>query len=59
MKKRILLTSFDTWLEDQQSNSSDDLLFEVTKVDSLPFDLNFLRLLPVDTRLASSLVMAK
>ncbi|QLE58772.1 peptidase C15 [Nostoc sp. TCL26-01] len=59
MKKSILLTSFDTWLEDQESNSSDDLLLEVTKLDSLPFNLHFLRLLPVDTKLASSLVMAK
>jgi pyroglutamyl-peptidase len=48
MKKRILLTSFDTWLSDQQSNSSDDLLLEVTKVDSILHDLKFLRLLPVD-----------
>ncbi|BAB73326.1 peptidase C15 [Anabaena sp. FACHB-709] len=59
MKKRILLTSFDTWLEDQKSNSSDDLLFEVTKLNSLPLDLQFLRLLPVDIGLASSLVIAK
>ncbi|BAY39030.1 hypothetical protein NIES2111_33800 [Nostoc sp. NIES-2111] len=59
MKKRILLTSFATWLEDQKSNSSDDLLFEVSKLDSLPDDLQFLRLLPVDIGLASAKVMAK
>jgi pyroglutamyl-peptidase len=59
MKKRILLTSFATWLEDQKSNSSDDLLFEVTKLDLLPDDLQFLRLLPVDIDLASGKVMAK
>ncbi|HIK06742.1 MAG TPA: peptidase C15 [Trichormus sp. M33_DOE_039] len=59
MKKRILLTSFDTWLENQPSNSSDDLLLEVTKLDLLPYDLNFLRLLPVDIELASVRVMAK
>jgi pyroglutamyl-peptidase len=59
MKKRILLTSFDTWLENQPSNSSDDLLFEVAKLDSLPYDLNFLRLLPVDIELASYRVIAK
>jgi pyroglutamyl-peptidase len=59
MKKRILLTSFDTWLDDQHSNSSDDLLFEVSKLDSLPYDLKFLRLLPVDIELASYRVMAK
>lgn len=59
MKKRILLTSFDTWLDDQQSNSSDDLLLEVIKLDSLPYDLKFLRLLPVNIDLASYRVMAK
>lgn len=59
MKKRFLLTSFDTWLSDQQSNSSDDLLQEVSKVDSIPHDLKFLRLLPVDVMLASSWVIQK
>jgi pyroglutamyl-peptidase len=59
MKKRILLTSFTTWLPDQKSNSSDDLLFEVTKLNSLPCDLQFLRLLPVDIELASAEVIAK
>ncbi|WP_427159071.1 peptidase C15 [Aliinostoc sp. HNIBRCY26] len=59
MKKRILLTSFDTWLENQPSNSSDDLLLEVMKLDSLPYDLNFLRLLPVDVELASVRVVDK
>ncbi|AFY42820.1 hypothetical protein [Nostoc sp. PCC 7107] len=59
MKKRILLTSFDTWLNDQPSNSSDDLLQEVSQVDSIPHDLKFLRLLPVDVMLASSWVIQK
>jgi pyroglutamyl-peptidase len=59
MKKRILLTSFDTWLSDQQSNSSDDLLQELIKVESIPHDLKFLRLLPVDVMLASSWVIQK
>ncbi len=59
MKKRILLTSFDTWLKDQQSNSSDDLLLEVTKLELIPHDLTFLRQLPVDVRLASTQVMEK
>ena len=57
MKKRILLTSFDIWLKDQQSNSSDDLLLEVTKVNLIPHDLSFLRLLPVDVQLASTQVI--
>jgi pyroglutamyl-peptidase len=59
MNKRILLTSFATWLNDQQSNSSDDLLVQVTKVESIPHDLTFLRQLPVDVELASSQVIAK
>ncbi|MEH2128039.1 pyroglutamyl-peptidase I family protein [Nostoc sp.] len=59
MKKRILLTSFDTWLKDQQSNSSDDLLLEVTKLYLIPHDLTFLRQLPVDVELASTQVMEK
>ncbi|MEH2412897.1 MAG: hypothetical protein V7K36_29835 [Nostoc sp.] len=57
MKKRILLTSFDIWLKDQQSNSFDDLLFEVTKLDLIPHDLSFLRQLPVDVQLASTQVI--
>ncbi|AVH73075.1 pyroglutamyl-peptidase I family protein [Nostoc sp. 'Lobaria pulmonaria (5183) cyanobiont'] len=59
MKKRILLTSFDTWLKDQQSNSSDDLLLEVTKLELIPHDLTFLRQLPVDVQLASTQVREK
>ncbi len=59
MAKRILLTSFEVWLSDQLSNSSDDLLAEVIKDDSLPHDLKFLRRLPVDIHLASSQVIQK
>ncbi|MFW9259369.1 peptidase C15 [Nostoc sp. KVJ20] len=59
MKKRILLTSFDIWLKDQLSNSSDDLLLEVTKLDLIQHDLTFLRQLPVDVQLASTQVMEK
>ncbi|GAX35314.1 peptidase C15 [Nodularia sp. NIES-3585] len=59
MAKRILLTSFEVWLSDQLSNSSDDLLLEVIKANSLPHDLKFLRRLPVDIHLASSQVIQK
>jgi pyroglutamyl-peptidase len=59
MKKRILLTSFDIWLPHQQSNSSDDLLIEVGKLNSLAHDFTFLRQLPVDVQLASSQVQTK
>ncbi|MEA5503090.1 peptidase C15 [Halotia wernerae UHCC 0503] len=59
MAKRILLTSFDIWLPDQQSNSSNDLLLEVAQLNSIPYDLTFLHQLPVNVQLASSLVIQK
>jgi pyroglutamyl-peptidase len=59
MQKKILLTSFDIWLSQQESNSSDDLLLALAKMASLPHDLNFLPRLPVDVQLASSRVIAK
>ncbi len=59
MKKTILLTSFDTWLDSQQSNAADDLLLELAKMASTPHQLTFLRQLPVDIKPASSLVLAK
>jgi pyroglutamyl-peptidase len=59
MQKKILLTSFDTWLSDQQSNSSDDLLLELAKMACVCNDLIFLRRLPVDVDLASSRVIVK
>lgn len=57
--KKILLTSFDVWLSEQESNSSDDLLLQLAKMASVPHDLYFLRRLPVDVQLASSQVIAK
>lgn len=59
MQKKILLTSFDTWLNEQQSNSSDDLLLELAKMADSSHDLIFLRRLPVDVEVASSLVITK
>ncbi|MBK1986836.1 peptidase C15 [Sphaerospermopsis aphanizomenoides BCCUSP55] len=59
MHKKILLTSFDTWLSDQESNSSDDLLIELAKMADISDDLIFCRRLPVDVALASSRVIAK
>jgi len=57
MSKKVLLTSFTTWLPHQKSNSSDDLLHEVTKDDSLRASLTTLRQLPVDIQQASNLVI--
>lgn len=58
MPNKILLTSFNTWLPHQTSNSSDDLLTEIAKLDTSSF-LTFLKLLPVDVGLASYCVIAK
>lgn len=59
MKKRFLLTSFEIWLPHQRSNSSDDLLMEVSKLDSRFHNFNLIRLLPVDIELASGRVLEK
>jgi pyroglutamyl-peptidase len=59
MNKRLLLTSFDTWLPHQKSNSSDDLLIEVAKLEKIPLDLTFERQLPVNIEQASSRVIQK
>ena len=60
MKTKILLTSFQTWLPHQKSNSSDDLLAAIQKPDYsiLDVDLAFVRNLPVDIELASQKVIA-
>lgn len=58
MPNKILLTSFNTWLLHQISNSSDDLLNEIAKLDTSSF-LIFLKLLPVDVELASYYVITK
>ena len=56
MSKKILFTSFTTWLPHQKSNSSDDLLQEI----QIAGDRNsFLRQLPVDIELASKSVISK
>lgn len=57
MVKEILLTSFTTWLPEQNSNSSDDLLQEIIKSDYEFISLQLLRLLPVDIELASCRVI--
>ena len=59
MTAKILLTSFDTWLPHHKSNSSDDLLIEIAKLNSLPYSLTFLRRLPVDVSKASLSVLSQ
>ena len=57
---RVLLTSFQTWLEHQRSNSSDDLLNIVNGFQVRDRELSslfFLRQLPVNTDLAAAQVI--
>jgi pyroglutamyl-peptidase len=60
MPQKILLTSFQTWLPHQKSNSSDDLLdsINITSVQQGALDsLFFLRQLPVNAELATQQVI--
>ena len=59
MQTKILLSSFSTWLPHQKSNSSDDLLAEIQKLNDDSISLFFLRNLPVDVQLASQQVIAE
>ena len=56
MSEKILLTSFQTWLPHQPSNSSDELLIEVKAL--FPPTSLFLRQLPVDITKASERTIA-
>lgn len=59
MTKKILLTSFTTWLPHHTTNSSDDLLEKISQLNYTFAVLNFLRQLPVNIQLASNIVMEK
>lgn len=56
---RILLTSFQTWLPHQASNSSDDLINHLDRLALLPIETHLLRQIPVDFHLASQQVIRK
>ena len=57
MPVKLLLTSFQTWLPHQTSNSSDDLLEIIEKRRSDLDSLFFLRKLPVNIELAADRVI--
>jgi len=59
MTKKILLTSFTTWLPHQNTNSSDDLLEKISQLNYTFAALNLLRQLPVNIQLACDIVMEK
>ena len=54
----VLLTSFQTWMAEQSSNSSDDLLIEIQKLAPQEYRAHFLRQLPVDFEIAPQRVIA-
>jgi pyroglutamyl-peptidase len=54
---RCLLTSFQTWLPHQKSNSSDDLLEAFSSKEIPDISFAYLRRLPVDIFLASQQVI--
>ncbi|MEM7760039.1 MAG: peptidase C15, partial [Cyanobacteria bacterium P01_A01_bin.40] len=58
MSAKILLTSFQTWLPHQKSNSSDDLLTLLQEQHGNFSNLSFLRQLPVDIHLATEQVVS-
>ncbi|WP_318013922.1 hypothetical protein [Oscillatoria salina] len=58
-KRKILLTSFQTWLPHQKSNSSDDLLAQIAGSNFPDAEIAFLRQLVVDTETASKNAIGK
>jgi pyroglutamyl-peptidase len=57
MHPTLLLTTFETWLPHQPSNSSDDLVQELQTLQLLPICCQVLRRLPVDVDLAFQQVL--
>jgi pyroglutamyl-peptidase len=55
----VLITTFQTWLSHQASNSSDDLIAYLLQTGQLPIDCHCLRHVPVDFNVASRQVIAK
>ena len=58
MSKKIILTSFSTWLSHHSSNASDNLLEEIQQHQFESSSLTFLRQLPVDVPQASGRAIA-
>ncbi len=54
-----LITTFQTWLPHQVSNSADDLIAHLLKTDRLPSDCQLLRHIPVDFQVAPAMVLAR
>ena len=59
MEIKVLLTSFDIWKPEQKSNSSDDLLALISSQKSTDYSLNFIRKLPVDSKIAPEIVISQ
>ena len=58
MEIKVLLTSFDIWKPEQKSNSSDDLLALISSQKLTDYYLNFIRKLPVDSKIAPEIVIS-
>jgi pyroglutamyl-peptidase len=54
-----LITTFQTWLPHQVSNSSDDLVAHLLATDRVPPDCHLLRHVPVDFHVAPRQVLAR
>jgi pyroglutamyl-peptidase len=54
-----LITTFQTWLPHQVSNSSDDLIAHLLKTDRVPSNCHLLRHIPVDFHVAPAMVLAR
>lgn len=58
-KIKVLLTSFDIWKPEHKSNSSDDLLGQISARELTDYSLTLLRKLPVDSQVAPQIVISK
>ncbi|MGB3513893.1 MAG: peptidase C15 [Microcoleaceae cyanobacterium] len=58
IKTKVLLTSFDIWKPEHKSNSSDDLLSQISAQKLRDSSLTFIRKLPVDSQVAPQIVIS-
>lgn len=59
IETKVLLTSFDIWKPEHKSNSSDDLLSQISAQKSRDNSLTFIRKLPVDSQVAPQIVISQ
>lgn len=59
MAAKILLTTFDTWRDDQSSNASDDLIAALLERQQLPERVELVRKIPVDFERSPAMVLSQ